>query len=362
MTIPSLKPFAPRRMRCWSWVCGLGLSAWLSLAGQLPAAWAEGEQQFADLGHCQLESGQAIENCRMGYRTFGSLHSDGGNTILFPTWYNGTSEDLKQFIGPNRLVDTTRYFVVAVDALGNGVSSSPSNSNPQKGTKFPAITIRDMVNAEYRLATEVLRVRQLYAVVGISMGGMQAFEWAVDYPDFVLKAIPIIGTPQQTSYDLLNWDLLRQAIEADPAYNHGDYSTQPPLRLANELATMTLPTPGFWARKISRADYQRWLKEIGQNSSLDANNRMWQLRAMMVHDVTHGQGGLAQAAAHVKAGFFIAVSAQDHLVNSAPALQWADWVHAPSFVSRNDCGHRMLLAECDGEAVSSAIREFLAGK
>jgi len=328
----------------------------------LQAQAVEGEQQFADLGVCRLESGTAIENCRIGYRTFGSLNAARSNAILFPSWYNGTSQDLRQFFGPDRMVDTTRYFGVAIDALGDGVSSSPSNSAMQKGTRFPAITIRDMVNAEYRLATEILKVKHVYAVMGISMGGMQTFEWSVDYPDFMDRAVPIVGTPQQTSYDLLNWDALGQAIEADPAYNHGDYETEPPLKLANELSTMTLPTPSFWAREISRADYPHWLEQMQHNTTLDANNRLRQLRAMMSLDVTHGQGDLAQAAGRAKAKFFIVVSAQDHLVNPAPALQWANLLHAGTYVSHNDCGHRMLLAECDGESLTAVVRQFLAGK
>jgi homoserine O-acetyltransferase len=318
------------------------------------------EQRYANLGRCQLESGQAIENCRVGYRTFGVLRADHGNAVLFPSWYNGRSADLQQFIGAGRMVDTTRDFAVAMDALGNGVSSSPANSATQKGTRFPAITIRDMVNAEYRLATEALGLKHVHAVIGISMGGMQAFEWAVDYPDFMDKVVPIAGTPQQTSYDLLNWDVLGKAIAAAPGYNGGEYSTEPDLKLANELSTMTLPTPAFWARTKTRAEFPRWLEEMQQNSSLDANDRMWQLRAMMGLDVTHGKETLAETAARTRSKFLIVVSEQDHLVNPAPALNWAKMVHAELYVSQNDCGHRLLLSECDLQNVSSVVRKFLA--
>jgi len=345
-----------------SFISTLCLMLFLGLSCPLQAQAVEGEQRFADLGVCRLESGAAIENCRIGYRTFGSLNANRSNAILFPSWYNGTSQDLTQFFGPDRMVDTAHYFGVAIDALGDGVSSSPSNSLTQKGTKFPAITIRDTVNAEYRLATEILKVKHVYAVMGISMGGMQTFEWAVDYPDFMDRAVPIVGTPQQTSYDLLNWDVLGKAIEADPAYNNGNYEAEPPLKLANELSTMMLPTPSFWAREISRADFPHWLEQMQQNTTLDANNRLWQLQAMMSLDVTHGRGDLAQAAGRTKAKFFIVVSDYDHLVNPAPALQWANLLHAGTYVSHNDCGHRMLLAECDGESLTAVVRQFLAEK
>lgn len=322
----------------------------------------DGELQVAELGRCQLESGETIENCRLGYRTFGTLDRARDNAILFPSWYNGRSADLKEFIGPDGMVDSGRYFVVAIDALANGVSSSPSNSTMQRAAHFPAITIRDMVNAEHRLATEVLGLKHVRAVIGISMGGMQTFEWTVDYSGFMDKAVPIVGTPQQTSYDLLNWDLLGRAIEADPQYNGGEYVAEPELKLANELGTMTWPTPSFWARTVTRAQFPHWLAEMQHNPTLDANDRVWQLRAMMALDVTRGSGTLAEAATRTKAKFFIVVSARDHLVNPAPALAWAKALHAGTYVSENDCGHRLLMPECDGKQITAAVRKFLAEK
>jgi len=331
--------------------------------GILPVAGSaqDGALQFAQLGRCRLNSGQAIENCKVGYRTFGTLNANHSNAILFFTWYNGTSKDLEQFFGPDRLVDTTRYFVVAIDALGDGVSSSPSNSTTQRGSLFPEITMRDMVDAEYRVATEVLHLNHALAVMGVSMGGMQTFEWTVDYPAFMDKAVPIVGTPQQTSYDLLNWDLLRRAIESDPGYNHGNYTEEPPLALANELGTLTLSTPSFVARTANRASFSTWLPlQIRPIQTQDANDRMWQLRAMIGLDVTRGAGDLAPAAAQTRARFFIVAATQDHLVNPTPALQWAAIVHGQVLIYPGDCGHRLLLPECAGPEITAAVRAFLA--
>ncbi|MGD0841464.1 MAG: alpha/beta fold hydrolase [Candidatus Acidiferrales bacterium] len=340
-------------------LCVVPLGA-LPVAGQEQAA-KDGELQFAELGRCQLESGQAIENCRIGYRTFGALNANRSNAILFFTWYNGTSDNLKQFFGPDRMVDTTKYFVVAIDALAVGVSSSPSNSSTQLGSQFPAITMRDMVSAEYRVATEVLHLDHVLAVMGVSMGGMQTFEWTVDYPSFMDKAVPIVGTPQQTAYDLLNWDLLGRAIESDPEYNHGDYTKEPPLALANELGAMTLSTPSFLARTVARADFANWLpQQIQPIQSQDANDRMWQLRAVIGMDVTRGKGGLDAAAAQTKARFFIVAAAQDHLVNPSPAEEWAGFVHAGTLIYPGDCGHRLLLPQCVGPQITAAVQTFLA--
>src|SRR6185312_10432895 len=108
-------------------------------------------------------------------------------------------------IGPGRLVDSSTYFVVLVDAFGNGVSSSPSNSAQQPGDAFPEFTIADIVRSQYRLATETLGLTHLHAVVGISMGGMQVFQWLVAYPGFIDRAVSIVGSPQIQPEERARW-------------------------------------------------------------------------------------------------------------------------------------------------------------
>jgi len=188
------------------------------------AAHAQGTQQFAELGNCKLESGQQITACKLGYRTFGKLNADSSNAILFPTWFSGTSEQLAANVGTGKLLDPAKYFVIVVDALGDGVSSSPSTSQTQPRMAFPAFTVRDMVTAEYRLATESLHLKHLHAVLGISMGGMQTFEWMVDYPDFMDIAIPIVGSTRLTSYDLVLWHAQEDAVRSSPAWQNGYYT------------------------------------------------------------------------------------------------------------------------------------------
>jgi homoserine O-acetyltransferase/O-succinyltransferase len=115
----------------------------------------------------------AISNCRagsdsgfsIGLPDRGSAEREKSNAILWPTWLGGKSQALLQFAGPGNVADSTKYFVVLVDAIGDGVSSSPSNSGAQPRLKFPELTIRDMVEAEHRLAVEVLGLRHLRAVV-----------------------------------------------------------------------------------------------------------------------------------------------------------------------------------------------------
>ena len=128
-------------------------------------------EQFANLGSLKLKRGGAIRNFRLGYRTLGNLNADRSNAILWPTWLGGKTEDLLPFVGPENVADTEKYFVILVESIGNGISSSPSNSKLQPLMQFPRYSIQDMVESEHRLVTEVLHLSHLHAVMGISMGG-----------------------------------------------------------------------------------------------------------------------------------------------------------------------------------------------
>ncbi len=183
----------------------------LFLAGIHPIASAQGQVQFVNLGDYTLENGQTIRDCRIGYRTFGQLNADRANAILFPTWY-GTNESLLSYIGPDQMLDSTQYFIVIVDAFGNGVSSSPSNSLEQPGKLFPELSIRDMVNAQHTLVTSTLGLDHLYAVTGILMGGMQTYQWMTRYPEFFDKAALIVGSPRLTSYEGLVFELFQRIM------------------------------------------------------------------------------------------------------------------------------------------------------
>lgn len=339
--------------------------AFLLFAGitALHAQKSDGSQQFASLGQCPLESGQQIRDCRVGYRTFGHLNAARDNAVLIPTWLYGTSGELASLFGdgskPGQLIDTTRYFGIAMDAFANGVSSSPSNSPTQHGTAFPALTLKDSVRAQYRVLTETLHLAHLHAVVGLSMGGEQAFVWSILYPQFLSLAVPILGSPRPTSYDLHVKAIQAASIESDPEYNHGNYQKEPALALANSIGTLVVTTPEWRNRETPRDQFPAFLAKAEAPLPLDANDRLWQLKAIMKQDVI-GNRTPAEAARATPVQFLIIVSAQDRLVNPQPALDWAAATGAPTYISPGACAH--LIMSCDAAAVSTRVRAFLDGE
>ena len=332
----------------------LHLSLVLLAAGAVSAQ----EQKFADLGDFKLESGEVIRGCRIGYRTFGTLNAGRSNAILFPTWASGTTEQLASNFGPGRLVDTSRFYVVAVDALGNGVSSSPSNSTAQPRMKFPRFTVGDMVETQHTLLTKVLGIRHLRAVLGISMGGMQTFQWMVSHPDFMDRAVPIVGSPRLAPYDLLLWQAQLDAIMNDPGWRGGEYAENPARAAEYEFGALLLTTPGEFNRRMTR---EKLFTELGRAKTVkgfDANDKIRQDQAMMSLDVSAPFGGsLERAAAAVRARVLVVVATQDHVVTPGPATEFARLLKARLLTLEGDCGH--LAPGCESQKINPAVAEFL---
>ncbi len=321
------------------------------------------ELKFAQLGDFRLESGEGIRDCRLGYRTFGTLNAEKSNAVLFPTWFGGTTENLVGLIGPGKLVDPDKYFVILADALGDGVSSSPSNSKQQAHMRFPAFTIRDMVNSQHELVEHVLHIPHLRGVIGISMGGMQTFQWMVAYPDFMDRAIPIVGSPKLTSYDLLLWQSGIHAIQADANWKGGDYSSPPEagLRTLADIDALAIQTPSYRVRETQPEDFRKFLETAEHDAihGFDANNWIRQAQAMMGQDVSRPFGGdMAKAAAAVKARVLVIVGLQDHMVNPQPALAFARLLQAHTLELDSDCGH--LATDCQAAKVDAGVERFLA--
>ncbi len=319
---------------------------------------ARAQQQFASLGDFQLVSGETIRDCRIGYRTVGTLNADKSNAILVTTWFGGTSEKIIESIGPGKLPDSSKYFVVVIDAIGNGVSSSPSNSKLQPRMKFPQFTIRDMVHSQHEVLTKFLQISHLKAVMGASMGGMQTFQWIVSYPDFMDKAIPIVGSPRLAAYDLMHWHAENDAIMRDAAWKGGDYNENPGRVQLAEFAALFGTSPQYYNKKTTREDVQLALSKAATEPAMDANDHIRTAQALISMDVSDVFGGsLDKAAEVVKAKVLVVASRQDLTVTDGPALDFAKKIHAEVLELNADCGHQIM--ECQGDKVTRAATAFL---
>lgn len=324
-------------------------------ASSLLAADAVPAQKLASIGDLVLDSGEVIRDCKVGYRTAGQLNAARSNAILVPSWFAGRSQGLLGWIGPGNLYDTEKYFVIAVDALGDGVSSSPSNSTLQPRQNFPLFSMRDTVRAQHELVTRELKLDHLYAVSGLSMGGMQAFVWAVMYPGFMDKVVPIVGTTKQTAQDIVLWQTQLDLLEA----SHGTPAdVQKAMDAIAGINELELRTPSWIAANVK--DAQATLVSHRKSmSSLDAFDYMSQLRAMLGVDVYRDFGGsLEQAAKAVKAKMLVVVSLQDHMVNPAPAREFARVAGADLVTLTSDCGH--LATSCERDVLVREVTSFLA--
>lgn len=182
-----------------------------------------GPYELIDIGNLELEEGGTLPGVQLAVATHGTLNAAKDNAILVPTWYSGTSKIMEQvYIGNGRALDPSKYFIIVVNQIGNGLSTSPHNTS---GANFPKVRISDDVRAQYKLLTEKYGLKSLALVVGGSMGAQQTYEWAVRYPDFVKRAAPIAGTAKNTEHDFVFADTLSEAITSDPGFNGGKYGS-----------------------------------------------------------------------------------------------------------------------------------------
>jgi homoserine O-acetyltransferase len=318
-------------------------------------------QQFASLGDFKLDNGEVIRDCRIGYRTYGTLNAQRSNAVLVPTWAGGKTEQMDGSFVRGGLVDPEQYFIIAVDALSNGVSSSPSNSTLQPRMAFPKYTMRDLVRAEHDVLLRTLHVAHLHAVVGTSMGGMQAFQWAVQYPDMMDKVIPIVGSPRLAAYDVLHWTTQVDIIRNDPRWNGGNYEQNPATGIEFEMGEILLTTPEKYNREHSREQVLLSIARAKNTPTTDANDKIRQVDAMLSIDASAAfEGSMQRAAESVKAKMLVIVSPQDHVVTPEPAIQFAHLAHADLLEITSDCGHMM--PSCEGARVNKATNDYLRSR
>ena len=299
-----------------------------------------------------LRSGAVLPGFDLVYETYGTLNADRSNAILVCHALSGhhhvagyTTPDNPEkdlgwwdnMIGPGKPVDTDRFFVVGVNNLGGcHGSTGPKTTNPdtgkQWGADFPLLAVVDWVHAQARLADH-LGIGQWAAVMGGSLGGMQALRWAITYPDRVRHAIVIAAAPSLTAENIAFNDVARQAILTDPDFHGGHYyehGVHPwrGLRLARMLGHITYLGEEQMAEKFGRRrrpdagsfgfdveyEVESYLHHQGDKFAgwFDANTYLLMTRALDYFDPARTAGGdLAAALSVAKAGFFVAAFSSD---------------------------------------------------
>ncbi len=333
----------------------------------------DADHRSAELGGLALESGASIADFRQTYVTHGTLDAQGSNAVLVLPAITSNHHRLDFLIGPGRALDPARWFVVAVDAVGNGHATSPSNSRQQPRLRFPGFGIRDMVAAQRRLLTEHLGITRLHAVVGASMGGMQALQWAVSHPGFMARAIAMTPMARTSAWSIAVNEATRSCLRADRAWGPEGFSSNPEagwrawvavqqvlIARAPQALMHDFPNPHEVLPWIAQRQ-QAWL-----DAGFDAHDFLYQSWAYDAHDVggTAGFGGdWRRALASVKARVLVMNPALDFYnpaecaAEAAAAIPGARQVVIPSRE-----GHQAanVASAADVAFVNAEIARFLA--
>ncbi len=221
-----------------------------------------GDYELISIGRLDLEEGGSIPDCRLAVATFGTLNTAKDNAILVTTWYSGTHQIFRDvYIGPEHALNPDKYFIVVINQIGNGLSTSPHNASGANASigmsKFPHVRIGDDVVAQEKLLREHFGIETLQLVTGGSMGAQQTYEWMVRFPGKAKRAAPIAGTAQNTPHDFLFGNALMAAITSDPGFKDGEYSSNADVeaglkRHAGIWAVMGFSTE-FWKQEVWRA-------------------------------------------------------------------------------------------------------------
>ncbi len=184
--------------------------------------------EIFDLGNLWLQSGATLRGAKLAYKTYGSLNRAGNNAIVFPTFFGGQHYQNEAVIGPDHALDPGRYFIIVPNMMGNGLSSSPSNTPmPYDRARFPHVSLYDNVASQRRLVTEMFGIERIALVVGWSMGAQQAFQWGSLYPGMVERIAPICGSARTSRHNFVFLEGVKAALTADDAWDNGWYEKPP---------------------------------------------------------------------------------------------------------------------------------------
>lgn len=374
------------------------------------AAWREGDEvgrrQFVSIGDLTLESGVVLPDVVVAYETWGQLNADHSNAVLIehaltadshvvgpiepghisPGWWEG-------IVGPGKPIDTNKWFVIATNVLGGcqGTTgpATPAPDGAPWGAQFPQVTVRDQVEAEVAVA-DALGIHRWALVVGGSMGGMRALEWAVSKPERVQR-LGVFAAPAQTTGDHIAWAAPQlAAIRMDPAWRGGQYYDAQPgegphhglgiarriahttYRSAHELDTRFGHQPQGEGETLvagptqerGRFAVESYLDHHADKLArrFDANSYIVLTESILTHDVGRGRGGVTAALKRVTATTLVVGVDTDRLYPVAQQQRIASGISSaqPLEVIRSPYGHDGFLIESD--QVGGLLRGLLSGE
>ncbi|MBA4323471.1 MAG: homoserine O-acetyltransferase, partial [Odoribacter sp.] len=286
----------------------------------------------------KMECGSSLPAVTVAYETYGKLNDEGTNVIMVchaltgdahassycsseykgevaSGWWDGA-------IGVGKAFDPEKYFIICSNILGSCYGSTgPYSVNPETGkrykTAFPQMTVRDIVHVQYKLITH-LGIKKIKSIAGGSLGGMQALEWTLLYPDYVESIIPIAVGARHSAWAIGLNEIQRKVITEDPEWNNGNYDKQPNkgLETARMLGMITFRTPESFQKKFGRRvkneadnnlipfyEVESYLRYQGEKlvNRYDANTYLYISRTCDLHDVSKNRGSLEDALGQIKA-------------------------------------------------------------
>ncbi|MGH9674784.1 MAG: homoserine O-acetyltransferase MetX [Bryobacteraceae bacterium] len=358
------------------------------------------ETRIAPFDSLSLDCGATLAPVEVAYETYGELNSDKSNAILLVHAFSGDahaagihSETGKpgwwdNMVGPGKGFDTERYFLICSNVLGGcRGTTGPLSINPATGCPFgmafPVITIGDMVRLQ-KMLVDSLGIRRLLSVAGGSMGGMQALEWAVTYPDALASAIPIASTSRHTAMQIAFNEVGRRAIMADPDWNNGNYHNgKPPARglaVARMVGHITYMSDESMRQKFGRRlrekdalgfafgidfEVESYLRYRGNQfvDRFDANSYLYITKAEDYFDLSRGYPTLAASLERLRCRVLVISFTSDWLYPSYQSLEIVNTLRGllrdvAYCALPSDYGHDAFLVEVAEQ--SEIVRGFLA--
>jgi homoserine O-acetyltransferase/O-succinyltransferase len=329
------------------------------------------ESQVASLGSFQFESGETIDDLKVSYVTYGKLNATRDNTILSLQHFTGDHHDNEFLIGPGKALDPEKYFIIATDFIGNsrlrqGLTTGPTNSGLKM--RFPRITARDWVNADYKLVKDYLGIDHVVATVGASIGGINAYQLAVSHPGFTTAIIPIAASPHTNPQIQLVLRHVKDVIALDPAWYGGQYDINPITGLQVALAGLTpwwRSSEWYNSQKVRDVEAS-WTSIWTVIAPQDARDIYYQLDGWAefnVGDTPGFKGDTKTALAKVKAKTLVVAIKEDLIVRREETMYAKEAIPDASYLEiSSGFGHNA----CCGfdpkanEAMNRGIANFLS--